>query len=127
MPLPTHTQENVARELSKLSYAFSVLSHVDGAPAGLVNCFESFSTFNCKPLINIHDIVVSSEFRGNSISQKMLATVEDIARKKGCCKITLEVLQGNVIAKHAYRKFGFHGYELDPALGKAEFWQKSLQ
>lgn len=127
VPLPTHIQKNIAHELSKRPYAFSLLSYVDGSLAGLVNCFESFSTFACKPLINIHDIVVSGEFRGRGISQKMLAMVEEIARKKGCCKITLEVLNGNTIAKDAYNKFGFHGYELDPAMGKAEFWQKSLQ
>lgn len=126
VPLPQHVQDNVARELSRLPYAFSLLCHVDGAPAGLVNCFEAFSTFACKPLINIHDIAVSSEFRGRGISQKLLAAVEEIAREKGCCKITLEVLQGNLVAKNAYRKFGFDNYALDPDMGHAEFWQKSL-
>ena len=91
-----------------------------------MNCFEAFSTFACKPLVNIHDIAVSSEFRGKGISQKMLAVVEEIARKKGCCKITLEVLQGNRVAQNAYRKFGFDNYALDPEAGHAEFWQKSL-
>ena len=56
----------------------------------------------------------------------MLAVVEEIARKKGCCKITLEVLQGNRVAQNAYRKFGFDNYALDPEAGHAEFWQKSL-
>lgn len=125
-PLPGHVRQNVATELSKLPYAFTLLSHVDGEAAGLVNCFELFSTFSCKPLLNIHDIVVAERHRGKGISQKMLAAVEAIAREKGCCKITLEVLQGNAVAKHAYRKFGFDGYELDPAMGRAEFWQKLL-
>ena len=46
--------------------------------------------------------------------------------KKNCCKITLEVLEGNTIAKNAYKKFGFMGYELDPKMGKAMLWEKSL-
>ena len=40
--------------------------------------------------------------------------------------MTLEVLEGNEIAQHAYRSFGFAGYELDPRMGKAMFWQKKL-
>ena len=119
-------RDNLASELAKLPQAFSVICYVDGKPAGLVNCFETFSTFKCKPLINIHDLVVSSEYRGLGLSQKMLQYVENIAEEKGCCKITLEVLEGNQVAKHAYLKFGFAGYELDPKMGKALFWEKAL-
>ena len=119
-------KDNLASELAKLPQAFSVICYVDGKPAGLVNCFEAFSTFKCKPLINIHDLVVSSEFRGLGLSQKMLQYVENIAEEKGCRKITLEVLEGNQVAKNAYLKFGFAGYELDPKMGKALFWEKAL-
>jgi ribosomal protein S18 acetylase RimI-like enzyme len=125
-PLPDKISLNVAAELSKLPHAFSVICYVDGRPAGLVNCFEAFSTFKCKPLINIHDVIVIEAFRGIGISQRMLSMVEDIAKSKGCCKITLEVLEGNEIAKSSYAKFGFTGYELDPEMGKAMFWQKNL-
>ena len=125
-PLPREVQQNLARELAKLPHAFSLLCYVDGRPAGLVNCFEAFSTFSCKPLINIHDIAVLAEFRGLGLSQLMLTEVEKIARERGCCKITLEVLEGNTAARNAYEKFGFDSYELDPALGKAMFWQKPL-
>lgn len=120
-------RDNLASELAKLPQAFSVICYVDGKPAGLVNCFEAFSTFKCKPLINIHDLVVSSEYRGLGLSQKMLEYVENIAKEKGCCKITLEVLEGNQVAKNAYLKFGFAGYELDPQMGKALFWEKPLK
>ncbi len=125
-PLSSIVTENLVSELSKLPHAISVICFVDGKPAGLVNCFEGFSTFKCKPLINIHDVVVLNEFRGLGISQRMLSKVEEIAKEKGCCKMTLEVLEGNKVAKNAYLKYGFEGYELDPDCGKALFWQKSL-
>lgn len=125
-PLSNAVKQNLALELSKLPHAFSVICYADGKPAGLINCFEAFSTFKCKPLINIHDIAVVKEFRGLGISQLMLAKVEEQAKQKGCCKITLEVLEGNDIAKNAYMKFGFDGYELDPKMGKALFWQKLI-
>jgi ribosomal protein S18 acetylase RimI-like enzyme len=102
------------------------MCYVDRKPAGLVNCFEAFSTFKCKPIINIHDVTVNSDYRGLGISIKMLNKVEQIALEKGCCKLTLEVLEGNTVAKKAYTKFGFAGYKLDPGHGKAEFWEKAI-
>ena len=119
-------QEKVAAELGKVPTAFSVMCYANGTAAGLINCFFAFSSFQCKPLVNIHDVVVLEEFRGQHISQLMLNKVEDIARAKGCGKLTLEVLAGNTSAQQAYRRFGFTGYELDPKMGNALFWQKPL-
>lgn len=126
VPLSDFAKGNLVEKLSQLPQAFSVLAYADGAPAGLVNCFEGFSTFACQSLINIHDVVVLEEFRGHGLSQGMLQKVEAIARERGCCKITLEVLSNNTIAQKAYAKFGFAGYELDPTAGQALFWEKAL-
>ena len=125
-PLEESVTENLITELSRLPHAFSIICYVNERPAGLINCFEAFSTFLCKPLLNIHDVIVLKEFRGNGLSQKMLERVEEIALSKGCCKLTLEVLTGNEAAKSSYNKFGFVGYELDPKIGRAQFWQKLL-
>lgn len=125
-PLRDSVRQNLADKLAKLPHAFSVMVWVDGEPAGLANCFESFSTFSCQPIVNIHDLVVSPAYRGQQISQQLLARVEQSARQRGCCKITLEVLSGNQVAQAAYRKFGFSDYQLDPEAGHALFWQKPL-
>lgn len=124
--LEERVKNNLVAELSAFPGAFSVLCYVDQRPAGLVNSFMGFSTFKCKPLINIHDIVVASEFRGQGLSQVMLNKVEEIAKDRGCCKLTLEVLANNIIAQGAYRKFGFAAYQLNPEMGQAMFWEKSL-
>jgi GNAT superfamily N-acetyltransferase len=124
--LDAQVQAQLASALAGLPHAFSLLCYVNDRPAGLANCFEGFSTFRCKPLINIHDLVVDREYRGLGISQRLLERVEEMAKEKGCCKITLEVLEGNETARNAYLKFGFAGYELDPVLGKALFWQKRI-
>jgi ribosomal protein S18 acetylase RimI-like enzyme len=104
-----------------------VLAFVGGEPAGLVNCFEGFSTFACKPLVNVHDVAVVGKFRGLGLSQKMLQKVEEISRQRGCCKITLEVLEGNAVAQGSYRKFGFAPGMFDPDHGQMLFWIKNLQ
>ncbi len=118
--------DNLVARLAELDHALSLICYVDGQPAGLTNAFFGFSTFKAKPLINVHDIAVSPAFRGLGISQLMLTKLEQIAREKGCCKMTLEILQGNTVAQNAYRKAGFAGYELDPKMGQALFWQKNL-
>ena len=124
--LSQFVKDNLIRELAKLPHAFTVLCYADDRAVGLINCFESFSTFSCKPLVNIHDVIVIKEYRGRGLSQKMLTEVEKIALKKGCCKLTLEVLSKNTVAQASYQKSGFSPYQLDPEMGMAEFWQKLI-
>jgi GNAT superfamily N-acetyltransferase len=125
-PLREEVKANLVGELRKLPNALSLLGFCDGKPAGLVNAFFAFSTFQCKPILNIHDMIVLPEYRGLGLSQRLLAAAETLARAQGCCKLTLEVLSGNDVAMRSYRKFGFTGYELDPQVGQAMYWQKWL-
>jgi len=124
--LPDYAKANLVDEVRRRSAIRVVLAFVDGQPAGFSTCIEGFSTFACKPLLNIHDIAVSHRFRGLGIAKKLLAHIEDLAGKAGCCKITLEVLQGNTLAYSLYRSAGFATYELDPAMGGAIMMQKKL-
>ena len=124
--LSIFVKNNLVSELKKRQGVYIILAFVDGNPAGLVNCFEGFSTFACKPLLNIHDVIVISDYRGRGISKKMLNKAEEIAISLGCCKLTLEVLESNTIAQGAYKSCGYSGYELNPKMGKAMFWQKKL-
>jgi GNAT superfamily N-acetyltransferase len=125
-PLPTFTQANLVQEMAKRPTIHAAIAFVDGKPAGLINCIEGFSTFACKPLLNIHDVVVLAEFRGQGISSLLLKKAQAIAERLGCCKLTLEVLEGNKLAQAAYIANGFAGYQLDPEMGRAMFWQKKL-
>lgn len=124
--LNSYAKENLVKELAKLPFAFSLLCYLENVPAGLVNCFTLFSTFQCKPVVNIHDLIVVDRYRRKGISQLLLNEVEKIARVKGACKITLEVLENNHAAKNSYEKFGFIGYELNPQYGNAIFLEKKL-
>ena len=88
-PLDEEVMNSLAAELAQRPQAFSILAYVNGEPAGLINCFEGFSTFKCRPLVNIHDVVVHGDYRGQGLSQRMMKRVEEIARQRGCCKLTL--------------------------------------
>lgn len=124
--LSDFAKENLAAELQKRPGVHVIIAFLEGKPAGLAICLEGFSTFACKPLLNIHDVVVLGEHRGRGISKLLLSKTEEIARRLGCCKLTLEVLQGNLIAQSAYKACGYSGYELNPQMGNAMFWQKNL-
>ena len=128
-PLSDFTKANLPAALQARPFMFSVLAFdeaLDGLPVGLVNCVEGFSTFACRPLVNIHDVVVAASHRGQRIGEHMLALVEQLARERGACKLTLEVLSGNAPAAVLYRRIGFENYQLEPSMGHALFMQKWL-
>jgi GNAT superfamily N-acetyltransferase len=125
-PLSAQVRADLPAALAARPQAFSVLAYDDGQPVGLINCVEGFSTFACRPLVNVHDVVVAPSHRGQRLAQRMLEKVEQEARARGACKLTLEVLSGNVSARKAYEREGFADYQLDPAFGSAMFMQKKL-
>lgn len=125
-PLSDFAKVHLVQELAKRPQAFSVLGFDGSTPVGLVNCIEGFSTFACKPLVNVHDVVVLASHRGQRAGEQMLAVVEQIATSRGACKLTLEVLSGNHSAIRLYERIGFGAYQLDPKMGSALFLQKWL-
>mmetsp|Transcript_47443 Transcript_47443/g.60930 ORF Transcript_47443/g.60930 Transcript_47443/m.60930 type:complete len:174 (+) Transcript_47443:33-554(+) len=125
-PISADVLEVLVGEMSKVPGAFTLLAYIDGNVGGLLNCFQGFSTFVAKPLINIHDCAVLNEYRRLGICSKMLQKCEDIAKERGCVSVTLEVLAKNEPAKGAYLKHGFIPYELNPTMGEASFWIKKL-
>jgi len=124
--LEPEVRASLPRVLASRPYYLGWLAFVDGAPAGVVNCFEGVSTFRAQPLLNVHDIAVTGRFQRRGIGSALLAAAEEAARARGCCKLTLEVLQGNDSAIQAYLKAGFEPYELDPEMGRALFFEKKF-
>jgi len=126
VPLDPAVRQDLPAALAARPQAFSVLAFEGGQPVGLINCLEGFSTFACKPLVNVHDVVVLPSHRGQGVAQKMFARVEQEARRRGACKLTLEVLSNNKPALRTYEREGFASYQLDPEFGHAVFLQKKL-
>jgi len=124
--LAEEVKQRLLTDLPQQKQNFSLLAWVGDECAGMTNCLWGYSTFAAQPLVNIHDLGVQKEFRGMGISTALLKAVEDHARQGNACKVTLEVLANNAIAKASYDKSGFKAYELTEGAGKAEFWQKYL-
>ena len=114
------------QRLKAVPHFYGALAFMDDKPVGLINCFFGFSTFVGAPLLNVHDIVVHADQRGTGVGQALLAHAEQVARERGCCKLTLEVLSNNHRAMKAYERAGFAPYVLDPKAGQALFLQKKL-
>ena len=124
--LSDFARANLVSQLAARPFIFSVLAFDGNTPVGLINAIEGFSTFACRPLVNVHDVVVLPSHRGRGIAAQMFAAIEAIAVERGACKLTLEVLEGNTAARKLYQRMGFAAYQLDPSMGHAQFLQKWL-
>lgn len=103
------------------------LAFQNDKPVGIATCFQGFSNFAARPLINISDFYVLPEFRRQHIGQLILAAVEKKAQEIGCCKITLEVQENNRRAQGIYQAAGFSQAVYVEAAGGALFLSKSLK
>ena len=124
--LPDTVGQNLLGLLQQTPHAISYIAYLAGKPVGLINGFESVSTFAARRLVNIHDLAVLPAARGRGVAGALLQAMEDFARERQCCKLTLEVLTGNETAAALYQRAGFHAYQLDPSQGQAVFLQKKL-
>jgi GNAT superfamily N-acetyltransferase len=106
-PLGAEVRNRVIPMLRDHPTTLVLLAALDGALVGVAVCFFSISTFKARPLLNIHDLAVLPGHRGRGIGRALLAAAEEHARRRGCCKLTLEVQDDNVPARTLYGRFGF--------------------
>jgi len=125
-PLPDDVKSRLPGDLAERPGTVVLLAGLGATAAGLAIAFEGYSTFRARPLLNLHDFVVGPAFRRRGVALALLDALQAEARGRGCCKITLEVLENNGRARDIYARFGFVGYQLDPAAGKAIFLEKNL-
>jgi ribosomal protein S18 acetylase RimI-like enzyme len=124
--LSSYVQAHLISKLQQRTDVVVVMVYHEQEAVGLSLSFEGFSTFYAKPLLNIHDFIVRSDYRGQGIAKLILDKIEAIAKERDYCKLTLEVLQGNTRAQKVYFDFGFDNYQLEDSMGHALFLQKKL-
>ena len=125
-PLPEAAKRNLIPGLRAHPACYVFLAYSGDAPVGFSICFLGFSTFNARPLLNIHDIFVDSSVRGKGIGRMLLDHIESKARELNCCRLTLEVREDNQVARALYRKFGFDRATAGRKKVPMEFWRKPL-
>ncbi|MDH3508445.1 MAG: GNAT family N-acetyltransferase [Gammaproteobacteria bacterium] len=106
-PLSSGVRERLVPTLQTHPNTLVLLAWSDDEPVGLAVCFYGLSTFQARPLLNVHDLAVIPGCRGRGIGRKLLSGAETRARERGCCKLTLEVQDDNLAALGLYERFGF--------------------
>jgi GNAT superfamily N-acetyltransferase len=125
-PLTAEVRRNLIPGLRQHATTIIFLAYQGEKAVGIAVCFLGFSTFAAQPLINIHDLVVLPEYRGQGIARLLLEEVGHRARRMGCCKLTLEVQEYNHRARRLYEAAGFAQAEYHKDAGGSLFYSKTL-
>jgi GNAT superfamily N-acetyltransferase len=120
-PLTVEAQNRLVKELAAHPSAFVLLAVVNGLFAGMATCFVNYSTFQCAPYINVHDLIVSATYRGQGLGKAIVSEIIEMAAQKQYCKVNLEVRHDNLVAMNLYRELGFD--ECHPPM---KFWERIL-
>jgi ribosomal protein S18 acetylase RimI-like enzyme len=121
-PLVKQQQQRLAEALARHPKSIVLLACIGDARCGMLVAFENFSTFTVSPMINIHDVIVLKEYRGNRIGRRLLETVISIAKERRCSRITLEVRADNQVARRLYESVGF-----EAPVPEMYYWRKNLE
>lgn len=120
-PMPKELAPKILEGLRNYPGYLGFFAVVDGQFAALANCNKNYSTFQAKPLINIHDFVVHPDFRGKGVGRFLLDALAAFAKEQGYCRINLEVRRDNSSAQKLYHKAGYAECH-EPMY----FWEKLL-
>ncbi len=120
--MPEELAPKIIKGLKKHQAYLGFFVLVDENYVALANCNLNYSTWKAKPLINIHDFVVSPKFRQKGIGLFLLKSIEKYAQENGFCRINLEVRHDNYKAQNLYKKAGFK--ECDP---NNYFWENRIE
>ena len=106
-PLPDNVRQTLVPRLREHPGTHVFLAFEGSTAVGLAICFVGFSSFRAARLLNIHDLVVHPDCRGQGIGTLLLKEIESFARRNEYCKLTLEVRADGLRARKLYVDFGF--------------------
>lgn len=124
--LPAEVQARLVAGLRQHPTTLVLLAYHGATPVGIAVCFQGFSTFAARPLLNIHDLAVLPEYRRQGVGRQLLQQVEAKGRFLGCCKLTLEVREDNHRAQGLYREVGFDNIGFTQGAVRNWFLEKRL-
>ncbi|MDR1718523.1 MAG: GNAT family N-acetyltransferase [Dysgonamonadaceae bacterium] len=120
-PLDCSQQQQLLEALQQHPKSIVILAVLQGVRCGMLVAFENFSTFSVRPMINIHDIIVLKAYRGKRVGKRLMESVIELAKNRLCSRITLEVREDNIAARHLYQSLGFAA--TSPIM---DYWRKYL-
>lgn len=115
--LPTEVKERLIPAMIQHGNVDAYLALHDDDAIGLATTIAKFSTFAAAPTLNVHDIYVHPDHRGQGTGRTLLAHIEERAREQGYARLNLEVLTRNP-ARRLYERAGYQP--------QSEYWVKPL-
>ena len=106
-PLSAEIKKRLVQDIRQHISVCVYFAVYDNIIVGLATCFTGYSTFSAAGLINIHDLIITKEYRRRGVASVLLEHIANEARAKELCKVTLEVRGDNAAALELYEKQGF--------------------
>jgi ribosomal protein S18 acetylase RimI-like enzyme len=78
-----------------------------GRALGFVQLFPSFSSLKAQRLWVLNDLFVAPEGRGKGVGRALMERARRHAEETGACRLTLETMSDNQVAKALYRSLGY--------------------
>ncbi len=125
-PLPDEVRQHLVPGLLAHPTSRVWLAWEGEQAIGVLVGFLGFSTFKAKPILNVHDLAIVPERRGQRLGERLLEAAEAHARSLGCCKLTLEVQEHNKRARALYKRVGFGHFSPGVEQNPTAFLEKPL-
>ena len=78
-----------------------------GKVVGMASVHRGYSTWRARPCGIVHDVYVAEEARRMGVGTALFDCLRDRAAAQGYCRLEVEVLRDNDIAKAFYAGYGF--------------------
>lgn len=78
----------------------------EGKPAGYAFVFETYSSFQARPILYLEDLFVLPGLRGKGVGYALFIAMIEEGKRRGCCRMEWSVLDWNQLAIDFYRRLG---------------------
>ena len=100
------SEEDYRRAMAGQHPSFECLiAEAGGRPAGTAVFFPTYSTWQGRPGLNLHDLYVREWARGSGVGRLLLTELARVALERGCARLDLHVLDWNP-ARRVYERAG---------------------
>jgi GNAT superfamily N-acetyltransferase len=104
----TASVDDLARDgFGAMPHFHALLAEIDGQAVGMLVYLLTYSSWAGRPVLVIHDLFVRKALRGRGAAKALVGRAAQLAREQGCCRVDVNVLEWNDLARGFYQAQGF--------------------